>query len=76
MLFWNRRLFLKADRASALAELDDALAFGILDTVGEDGRATRPRDCVGEHLGVVRIEEDVFVQQQRNGVATDKSAPI
>ncbi|PAV66184.1 hypothetical protein WR25_16497 [Diploscapter pachys] len=61
-----------ADRAAAIAEFDDAVAFGVLDAIAEHRRAGGPSGCIGKQIGKVRAEEDVVAQHQRDAVVADE----
>ncbi len=67
-----RGLLLQADRSAALAELDHAVALGVLDLVGEDRRAAFTRDRALQQVGQMRAEEDVVAQDQRDVVVADE----
>jgi len=65
-------LFLEADRLAAFAELNHAVALGIVDAVGEHRRAAHACDRARQQIGQMRAKEDVVAEHERDIVVADE----
>ena len=58
-------LLLDGERLHAFVELDDAVTLGVVDMIGEDGRALGAGHGAGEQVGDPVAIEDVVAEDQR-----------
>jgi len=69
-----RGLLLDRLGLGAAVELDDALAFGVFDDIGEYGGANAPVDLAGEQIGKSLAVKDVVSEHERDRIAAHELA--
>jgi hypothetical protein len=69
-------VFLDRDRALLLVELDDAVALGIVDPIGEDGGAGRELAGLLQDLAEPMAEEEIVAETRAAGCPPRKSRPM
>src|SRR5512144_352746 len=68
-------LFLDADRPAPAIELDDAVALGLADPVGENRSTAAARGGLSKDLCDAMAEKDVVAEHQAAGLPTHEMAP-
>ena len=67
-------LFLDRNRALLLVELDDAVALGIVDPIGEDGGAARELAGLLQDLAETMAEEEIVAEHERRRLPAQEIA--